>query len=112
MSKAIALNQLQFAYPHEHKNGNAKRVLDIPQWQFSIGQKVFLHGSSGSGKSTLLNLLSGTLSLQVNPNNSGQINVLGQPLHSLSNAKKDAFSGLALRCSVSAIELDYVSISA
>ncbi len=96
MSNAVVLTQLQFAFPQRDKNAANKRVLDIPQWHFEKGQKVFLHGPSGSGKSTLLNLLSGTLSLQVNPRNSGQIDVLGQPLHTLSNAKKDAFRATQL----------------
>jgi putative ABC transport system ATP-binding protein len=97
MSVAINIENLRFAYPQQKRQmGDAPVVLDIPKWEVPSKQRIFLHGPSGSGKSTLLNLLSGTLSLSVNANNSGQLTVLGRPLHTLSNRQKDKFRAQSL----------------
>jgi putative ABC transport system ATP-binding protein len=94
---AINIQNLRFAYPcQKSSRGDSPRVLDIPNWQVETGQKIFLHGPSGSGKSTLLNLLSGTLSLQVNQQNGGEITVLNHAMHSLSNTRKDQFRAKSL----------------
>lgn len=61
-------------------------ALEIPNWQVETGKKVFLYGRSGQGKSTLLNLISG-----IENRYSGNIQVLGQDLASLSQRQKDRF---------------------
>lgn len=97
MSVAISIENLRFAYPKSNaQQDQALLVLDIPAWQMNTGERVFLHGPSGTGKSTLLNLLSATLSLSVNPTNSGELTVLSQTLHRLSNAQKDKFRAQSL----------------
>lgn len=61
-------------------------ALRIPHWQVEAGQKVFLYGRSGEGKSTLLNLISG-----IESRYSGNIQVLGQDMATLSQRQKDTF---------------------
>jgi putative ABC transport system ATP-binding protein len=96
MSVAIKIENLRFAYPISKQVGGQPYVLEVPKWQVNMGERVFLHGPSGSGKSTLLNLLSGTLSLTINKQNSGQITVLGHALQTLSNSKKDKLRAQSL----------------
>lgn len=67
-------------------DGRSVPILDIPQWSVEKGEKVAITGPSGSGKSTLLHLISGILKAD-----SGEIMVNGQPLHNLTEAKRDAF---------------------
>ncbi|WP_310830410.1 ABC transporter ATP-binding protein [Paenibacillus pedocola] len=67
-------------------DGRVVRILDIPEWTVEKGERVAITGPSGSGKSTLLHLVSGILRTD-----SGEIAVNGQPLHSLAEAKRDAF---------------------
>lgn len=78
---AILANELVFRW---HKHHAA--TLDIPELRIVRGEKIFIAGPSGSGKTTLLNLLTG-----INRPSSGALNVLGQPLQSLSNAQRDRF---------------------
>ncbi len=61
-------------------------MLCIPEWQVEHGARLFLQGASGSGKSTLLNLLSGILSAD-----SGDIEIAGTNLQTLSHAQRDRF---------------------
>lgn len=98
MSFAFHIQNLKFAYPNTGVIGTLSSafpavlpVLDIPDWSIQSGKTAFLYGPSGSGKSTLLNLLSGTLNLTINANNSGRIKVLGETLTTLSGRQKDAF---------------------
>lgn len=81
MPPAIQLQHLQFSWHQQQPP-----VLNIPEWQVTSGEKVFLYGPSGSGKSTLLNLLAGVLTP-----GAGQIQLLGQDITQLSNRKKDQF---------------------
>lgn len=75
----VAVDNLVFNYD---KDGAP--LLHIPAWQVDAGEQVFLHGPSGCGKTTLLNLLAGILL----PHH-GQIEILGQPINTLSGAKRD-----------------------
>lgn len=59
-------------------------VLDIHHWSVGAGEQVFVHGPSGAGKSTLLNLLAGILLPSA-----GTIEILGNPLHTLSGSQRD-----------------------
>lgn len=77
---SISLNDLIFSYDQ------TAPLLNIPRWEIEQGEKVFLKGASGSGKSTLLQLLAGLLSPQ-----SGNINVFGTQLDTLSQRQRDRF---------------------
>ncbi|WP_405104628.1 ABC transporter ATP-binding protein [Paenibacillus sp. FSL K6-1217] len=72
-------------------DGRAVPILDIPLWKVEQGERVAITGPSGSGKSTLLHLISGIMSAD-----SGTITVDGQPLHELTEAKRDAFRASAI----------------
>ena len=86
ISRAINITKLKFAY-----GKNQIPVLDIKNFSLDQGKSMFLYGPSGSGKSTLLNLLSATLSLNIAPQNTGELTVLKQALHLMSNLEKDNF---------------------
>jgi len=75
---AVIARNLLFAWP-----GSAP-VLDIAEFQLAGGERVFLWGPSGSGKSTLLGLIGGVLTV-----GSGELNVLGTPMHTLGAARRD-----------------------
>lgn len=72
--------QLGFAWPGQPE------LLDIPVFQLSRGESLFLRGPSGSGKTTLLGLLGG-----VQLPGRGQVRLLGQDLASLGSAARDRF---------------------
>ncbi len=78
---AIELTDVQFRWRPQ-----GPLVLDVPQLTVARGERLFLRGPSGSGKSTLLALLSG-----VSVPQHGSVEVLGQPLHALGGAQRDAF---------------------
>ncbi len=78
----INLQKVMFTYP----GGEDSPVLNIPEWQISEGENVFIVGSSGSGKSTLLKIISGLLSPT-----SGKITVAEQSLESMSGKQLDQF---------------------
>ncbi|MFC3851830.1 ABC transporter ATP-binding protein [Salinispirillum marinum] len=78
---AIHAHQLQFRWSKRQPT-----VLDIPELRIDQGERVFLFGPSGSGKTTLLNLLAG-----VTRPTSGQLHVMGEPMHRLSGRKRDHF---------------------
>ena len=61
-------------------------ILHIPRLTIQAGERVFLAGQSGSGKSTLLSLLAGVMLPQ-----QGQINILGQQLHTMRDSRRDHF---------------------
>jgi putative ABC transport system ATP-binding protein len=75
---AVVARNLTFAWP-----GNPP-VLDIAEFRLNRGERVFLWGPSGSGKSTLLSLIGGVLKA-----GSGELDVLGAPLHVLSATQRD-----------------------
>jgi putative ABC transport system ATP-binding protein len=61
-------------------------ILDIPVFQVTRGEKVFIQGPSGSGKSTLLGLLGGVLLPQA-----GDVYILGSRLNGFSGHRRDTF---------------------
>ncbi|MBO9464618.1 ABC transporter ATP-binding protein [Tropicibacter sp. R15_0] len=76
---AIRLRDIAFDWKGKHGFS-----LDIPQFEITTGEKVFLFGESGAGKSTLLSLICGI----VTPD-AGQLEVNGTDLTSLSARQKD-----------------------
>lgn len=61
-------------------------LLNLESFQVNAGEKVFLYGPSGSGKSTFLNLVTGVIKPQT-----GQVNILGSALETLSHRQRDQF---------------------
>lgn len=76
---SLRIHNLNFSY------GNHK-VLEIPEFNLSQGEMVFLYGPSGSGKSTLLELISG-----IHRPESGSLLVVGVDLSQLSLTELDQF---------------------
>lgn len=68
------------------RRGTPGFTLRIPAWTIPAGSRVALQGPSGAGKSTLLGLLSGELTV-----NSGTVEVLDVPLHTLEAPARAAF---------------------
>lgn len=67
-------------------HGQSLPILQLAQWQVSKGENIALMGPSGCGKSTLLHLLSGVMTAD-----QGEIWVDGQPVHLLSEGKRDRY---------------------
>lgn len=61
-------------------------VLRKTNLEARLGELLLLVGPSGCGKTTLLSILTGTLQADA-----GDINVLGYPIHSMSEAERTAF---------------------
>lgn len=79
---AVQLDALRFGYRR------GPLVLDIARLTVPRGERVFLHGPSGSGKTTLLGIIAGVLAPT-----SGQVQVLGHDLATLSQGQRDALRG-------------------
>jgi putative ABC transport system ATP-binding protein len=77
----IHLQAVRFRWP-----GQDADLLFIPELIVNQGEHLFIQGPSGSGKTTLLNLLTG-----INLPSAGSVNVLGIPLESLNNIRRDQF---------------------
>jgi putative ABC transport system ATP-binding protein len=60
--------------------------LDIPGFEVSGGERIFLHGPSGAGKSTLLALVGGVLTPET-----GTVEVLGHDLTRIRASHRDRF---------------------
>ena len=80
MSNALTINALSFGYTDTHP------IINIPHWEVTAGQSVFLQGDSGTGKSTLLNLISGILTPQ-----QGTICIADTEITELSHTERDRF---------------------
>ena len=80
-SACLELSKVEF-----HWDKDQPALLNIDSLSLNRGEKLFIHGPSGCGKSTLLNLISGVLSPT-----SGEINVLGKNLVSLSQKNRDQY---------------------
>ncbi len=78
--------RLQNVHKSYRKNGLVTPVLDVPELEIPVAQRVALVGRSGSGKTTLLNLLSGLVKAD-----SGLVQVDGEDLTTMSEAACDRF---------------------
>jgi lipoprotein-releasing system ATP-binding protein len=80
MSEVLACRDLCKTY---REGADAVQVLRGVNLAIAEGEIVAVVGASGSGKSTLLHLLGG-----LDEPTSGEVNVLGRPMHSLSDAER------------------------
>ncbi len=78
---AIDMRELSFTWP-----GQSQPALLLERLSIAPGEHIFISGPSGSGKSTLLATIGGIILPQA-----GQVEVLGQPLQTLSAARRDRF---------------------
>lgn len=76
----VSIKDLKFTY-NKHN-----RVLDVPSWDITRSDMVFLAGKSGSGKSTLIHILSGLLEPD-----QGSVIINGTKLGQLKPAAKNRF---------------------
>lgn len=79
-TNAILLESVNYAWQ------KGEPFLTIDTLSVAPGEKLFLYGPSGSGKSTLLNLIAGIALPQ-----SGNINLLGTTINTLSHRHRDQF---------------------
>ncbi len=86
---AILINQLEFHYS-ESPN---QQVINIPHWDLSDNEQVFIHGPSGCGKTTFLNLISGIL-----PITSGSIEMFGYSLQNMKGRQLDKHRANHIGC--------------
>src|SRR5882672_11848317 len=80
MSEVLACRDLRKTF---REGREAVRVLQGISLKVEAGEIVAIVGASGSGKSTLLHLLGG-----LDDPTSGEVDVLGRPMHSLSDAER------------------------
>jgi len=80
MSEVLACRDLRKTY---REGREAVRVLQGVSLKVAKGEIVAIVGASGSGKSTLLHLLGG-----LDDPSSGEVDVMGRPMHSLSDAER------------------------
>lgn len=76
---------------HKTYSGLDVAVLNGINLEISPGEQVAIVGASGSGKSTLLHLLGG-----LDTPTQGEVSILGQPLHKLSETQRGALRNQAL----------------
>jgi lipoprotein-releasing system ATP-binding protein len=80
MSEVLGCRDLHKTF---REGADAVHVLRGVRLEVGKGEIVAVVGASGSGKSTLLHLLGG-----LDEPTSGEVNVLGRPMHSLSDAER------------------------
>lgn len=76
---AVQLQSIKFGW-------NDKVLLDIPVFDVTSAERVFLKGASGSGKSTFLSLVAGVI-----PPQQGTVHLSGTEIYGLSAHQRDQF---------------------
>src|SRR3974390_3596083 len=80
MSEVLACRDLHKTF---REGADAVHVLRGVRLEVGAGEIVAVVGASGSGKSTLLHLLGG-----VDEPTSGEVSILGRPMHGLSESER------------------------
>ena len=83
---AVLLREVSFAYGGSRST--TAPILNIPELQIAIGERVFLYGPSGSGKTTLLSVIAGVIRPQ-----QGSVQVLGHAFDRLPAGTRDRIRG-------------------
>ena len=81
-SLAVEIRDLEFEYRAREP------VLDVPRFDVSTHERLFVYGPSGSGKTTLLGIIAGVLAPR-----RGRATVLGRDLNGMDAAARDRFRG-------------------
>lgn len=89
VTPAIRVRRVEKWYPSP--GGGRVHALHVEAFELARGERVAVTGPSGSGKSTLLHVIAGIV-----PASSGEVAVLGTPIHSATEAERDAFRGRSL----------------
>jgi putative ABC transport system ATP-binding protein len=71
--------------------GGRVHALHIDAFELARGERIAIVGPSGSGKSTFLHVIAG-----ITPASSGEVAVLGTPVHSVTEAERDALRGQSI----------------
>ena len=107
MLKSFFKKKISCDYENEHCQGEDDRIIDLKNvvksydteaglffalkgvdLRIDKGEFVAVIGKSGSGKSTLINMITG-----IDQPTSGEVNVLGTPVHQLSEGQKAVWRG-------------------
>jgi lipoprotein-releasing system ATP-binding protein len=88
MSEVLSCRDLHKTF---REGADAVRVLRGVRLEVGGGEIVSIVGASGSGKSTLLHLLGG-----LDEPTSGGVNVMGRPMHTLSDAERGSVRNRSL----------------
>jgi ABC-type lipoprotein export system ATPase subunit len=86
VTPAVRVRRLEKWYPSP--GGGRVHALHVEAFDVARGERVAIMGPSGSGKSTLLHVMAGIV-----PASAGEVAVLGRPIHSATEAERDAVRG-------------------
>lgn len=89
VTPAVRVRRLEKWYPSP--GGGRVHALHVEAFDVARGERVAVTGPSGSGKSTLLHVIAGIV-----PASAGEVAVLGTPIHSATEAERDALRGRAI----------------
>jgi putative ABC transport system ATP-binding protein len=89
VTPAIRVRRLEKWYPSPA--GGRVHALHVEVFELARRERIAVTGPSGSGKSTLLHVIAGIV-----PASSGEVAVLGTPIHSATEAERDALRGRSI----------------
>ena len=89
VTPAIRVRRIEKWYPSPV--GGRVHALHVEAFELARGEQVAITGPSGSGKSTLLHVIAGIV-----PASSGEVAILGTPIHSATEAERDALRGRSI----------------
>ena len=89
VTPAIRVRRVEKWYPSP--GGGRVHALHVEAFELARGERVAVTGPSGSGKSTFLHVIAG-----IAPASAGEVAVLGTPIHSATEAERDALRGQSI----------------